>query len=551
MICATCQRDCLTGLQCDCGQYHCPSCFETHVCVVQAPPLWPHQEQAIGEIKEVVQGGQEAACVTSPPGGGKTRIMAEIISWALSRSLRTVIYTHRKLLTAQTSAVLQSHGIDHGIMAADYQPALLRDVQIASVQTVNSRCLEQERWEVHPADIVILDEAHANRAATVQKILKQHQEMGAVILGFTATPTGVGHLFSRLIVAGTNSELRACGALVPCRTYAPTEPDLTTLHRQPNGEYVEEQVVKTVLAIDGETKLPRIFGDVLEHWLRLNPEQKPTLLFAPGVAPSRWFSEWLTSRSVPAAHIDGTTPDVERRRILAGSEEGSIKIVCNRFVLREGIDMPWLAHLILATAFGAVTTYIQAGGRALRAYPGLEQVVIQDHGGNWWQPGFGSLNDDRQWSLEDTNNSIHRRAKEALEYKEGDPEGACCPRCGAVNRPSRRLFENGCPICGHKYKQSVRHVIQADGTLQPVRGIATKHRKKVSDEERAASNVFYTALHSKKGLSIDAMDAIHYRQSGKPFPDGVVRFGNTLIRLPSRNDVDWKRSVRSVFSQGA
>jgi superfamily II DNA or RNA helicase len=44
-----------------------------------------------------------------------------------------------------------------------------------------------------------------------------------------------------------------------------------------------------------------------------------------------------------------------RKQIIAGSKDESIKIICNRFVTREGLDLPWLSVGILATVFSSVS----------------------------------------------------------------------------------------------------------------------------------------------------------------------------------------------------
>ena len=101
---------------------------------------------------------------------------------------------------------------------------------------------------------------------------------------------------------------------------------------------------------------PTIFARVLEWYDRLNPERKPAILFAPGVKESIWFAEQFTAAGITAAHIDGdmitfgetdgsdpvTMPSTRelREQIMAGSRDGSIKVLCNRFVLREGWDVP-------------------------------------------------------------------------------------------------------------------------------------------------------------------------------------------------------------------
>ncbi|MTW08883.1 hypothetical protein GM524_13540, partial [Streptococcus pneumoniae] len=61
-----------------------------------------------------------------------------------------------------------------------------------------------------------------------------------------------------------------------------------------------------------------------------------------------------------------------RRQVLDEVASGEIKVVCNRFVLREGFDLPQLYHGVLATCFGSICSYVQSVGRILRSHPSLE-----------------------------------------------------------------------------------------------------------------------------------------------------------------------------------
>ena len=99
--------------------------------------------------------------------------------------------------------------------------------------------------------------------------------------------------------------------------------------------------------------------------------------------------------------------------------------------MREGIDWPWLAHGIMACTFGGLKSYLQSGGRLLRAHPSLDQVVIQDHGGNFWR--HDSLNADREWQLEDTDKSIQEKHDEKYRTK-SEPEPIVCPKCAKVRK---------------------------------------------------------------------------------------------------------------------
>lgn len=388
--------------------------------------------------------------------------------------LRVAVYTNRKLLIEQTSRVMAGHGLDFGVRAADWSDDGSHwPVQVCSVQTENARVFKSDKWSLHDADRVIIDEAHLQGGEVVQKILKAHLEGGASYVGVTATPLDIGHLYDHLIVAGTNSELRACGALVKAIHYGCDEPDLSKIGKIKLGQdLTEKQNVKAIM-VHG------VFGRVLEWFKKLNPDRKPSILFAPGVKESVWFAEQFHAAGISAAHIDGQEVWVDgkiyksdrsvREEILEKSKNGDVKVICNRFVLREGIDCPWLAHGILATVFGSLQSYLQSGGRLLRAYPGMESVTIQDHGGNWHR--HGSLNIDRHWELDHTAHIVAGLREQRLRTKE-EQEPCLCPQCGMV------LTRSNCP-CGYQVdlKNKTRPVIQANGTLKEMKGDIYKPRR--------------------------------------------------------------------------
>lgn len=534
MICSTCHTEQPTGLRCECGLLHCPACYREHVCKADKP-LWPHQQRGLAELEAAIAAGERSICVTSPTGGGKSRLVREFISRREKETKRILLLTHRKLLTHQwSSQVLPGADINFGIMAAGYAPALLRNVQVASVWTIASRVFKREIWELPPADYVIVDEIHGLTGPTMQEIRQRYVDTGSIFVGLTATVVGVGGMCKKLIVAGTNSELRACGALVPCHTYAPDEPDLHYIRKIKIGEDPSEETARKAIMVQG------VYGRIYDNLRHLNPDLKPTIGFAPCVASSRFLCDEGNKRGIACAHIDATTPESEREDIIEQSREGTIKLIWNRYVCREGLDMPWLAHCIIATVFGQLSSYVQAPGRILRAYPGLDHVCIQDHGGNYHRPGFGSLNDNREWSLDDTDVSIARKVqKEREQGKASEP--ICCPVCHGIRRTG-----DTCPYCGHQHKKSVRCVIQSNGVLKKQVGLVTKHKKQRSETEKRAAGLFYAAANSGR-MTVSQLDGVYYKKYGEPFPDGVIRYADGVVTLPGRNSLDWDRRVAAVF----
>lgn len=348
-------------------------------------PRWPHQLYGVNEVIRLIGEGERRICLTSPTGGGKTQMMIDLIAWATAQGFQTILYTNRKLLIEQLIGVATKAGMDHGVRAADYIPQFEKTVQIASIQTEHSRTVKRETWNLSQARVVFVDEAHLQKGEMATELIRRHDEGGASTIGVTATPLDLGGMYTKLVQAGVTSELRKCGALLLCHHYGPDEPDMKNFKpKTKTGEYSEGDIRKAIMT-------PTIFSRVYENWQLLNPDARPAILFAPGVKESIWFAEQYLSKGIRAAHIDGencwidgkaykTSPQA-RADIIAGSKDGTIKVVCNRFVLREGIDMPWLFHGIFATVFASIQSFLQSGGRLLRSHPSLDHVVLQDHGG--------------------------------------------------------------------------------------------------------------------------------------------------------------------------
>lgn len=437
--------------------------------------LWPNQLYALEEIPRLIELGEKRICLTSPTGGGKSLIVCKLVEWALNRGWQAVVYTNRRLLIEQLAKVMANHGIEHGVRAADHDDERERPVQISSIQTENSRVYKRKKWAtLHPAQLAIVDEAHLLGNGAAEKIINDHVGQGAAVLGVTATPLDLGHLYTKLVVAGTNSELRRCGALVPARHYAPDEPDLKHIKKYNIGEDLTEQEnVKAIMR-------PGIFGRVLTWYKKLNPDQKPSILFAPGVKESIWFAEQFQKTGIRSAHIDGSdcwldgksykTSQKAREDILAAVTDGSVRMVCNRFVLREGVDLPCLEFGCLATVIGSLQSYLQTAGRLLRACPetGKLYAILSDHGGNYHR--HGSINSDRHWELDQTARIVSGLREEHMrQNKEQEP--ISCPRCKAVRKSGPV-----CPACGFESHAKSRMVVQIDGTLREVQGDIYKPR---------------------------------------------------------------------------
>jgi superfamily II DNA or RNA helicase len=496
---------------------------------------WPNQQRAYDGVLAAMNRGVKRLCVTSPTGSGKTRMFTDMIEWAVENNHPVALYTQRRMLYDQTCRVLDKARIRFGRRASGHKENLFLDVQMCMTQTELGRVYKQESRKLHGAAIVLIDELHQHCGPTFSRIVDDHVANGAIVIGYTATPLDITG-YDELLVAGWMSECLKIGALVKPETYAPDEPDLRHIKNYVVGrELTQDENAKSIMR-------PGVFARVLTAWKKHNPDGKPTLLFGPDVAGSLFFAQEFWKNGIPAAHIDGEqiwingefrTADEDGRKELARqSQSGEVKVVCNRFVLREGIDWPWIEVGCFATVFGALTSFLQSGGRLLRAHPGKTKCTILDHGGNWHR--HGSLAVDRNWELGVTNQRVTaERAEKMREKKEQEP--ITCVQCGKV-----RMSGPTCPACNYTAHKKSRLVVQVDGTLKRVDGEVYKPRrqKMQPDTQQKWERMYYRGRSQKWDATFRQIEAMFFRENHYWPPKN--------LRLMPRDSGDWFRKASAV-----
>lgn len=503
---------------------------------------WPHQTWALEQLIAEIAKGHRRIIIQSPTGGGKGQIIEDAITHYLNQLEQVALYLNRKILIDQSARNLVQSGIEFGIRAAGHQDEWEQPVQVASMQTQQRR---EQSLPIHKAKLVILDEAHMGemKGKRAKAIIKKHLDMGAVILMVTATPLDMQDMADVLIQAGTNSELRACGALVPAIHYGASEPDFKALKKRippPDKQLSEAEVTKAIMTMN-------IFGLVFDKWKLHNPGQRPTLLFAPGVEQSLGFAKDFWNRGISSAHIDGdtvwvngeffeTSPTV-RKQIFDQHKAGKIQIICSCYVMREGVNLPWVECLIFATIVTSLKSYLQMGGRGLRASPstGKTHLIVIDHGGHWWR--LGSLNIDRKWYLNWTSSAAMGMREELLRSKkcancsEKLGDSPKCEKCGHINEiepyrcPKCEKILNGRSCgCGHVIPigRRSRMICQQDGTMVEHFGdLFTPVHKQITQaeaDEKKWEKAFYQAKNSKSKMTFAQAIAFFAANNGWKWP---------------------------------
>lgn len=353
-------------------------------------------------------------------------MIAEIAKAASFKKNRVLFLVHRKELFDQIKSTFTWWGVD-----MDY-------VQIAMVQTVVRRLDKTPEPKV-----IITDESHHAPAASYKKIYEHFPD--AMLIGFTATPIrlnggGLGEINDNLVIGPTVKQLIEWGNLSPYKYYAPVIVDTSKL-RVRRGEYVQEDIEKMF-----ENKA--IWGDVVQHYRKLS-DGKKAICYCSGVKQSMMMAKEFTSAGIPAKHVDGETPNEERRQAMDDFKEGKILILCNCELFGEGIDVPDCNTVILLRPTQSLSLYIQQSMRCMRYKAGKTAIII-DHVGNVGR--FGLPDAEREWTLEPKKKSNMVMAINPVKQ---------CPDCFCTIESAAAV----CPECEYQFRQGQEDPEQIDSEL--------------------------------------------------------------------------------------
>ena len=234
--------------------------------------LRKYQRDVVGQIEVAAE---RRLILTAPTGSGKTVIASEIINRAENKHV--LFLAHRRELIRQTRKHLAAFDVNAGIILAGEPRDTMRRVQVASVQTLHSRCIRRDQ-DLPPADLLFVDECHHATAQTYRGIIERYPD--AKVIGMTATPCrrdgcGLGSIFENMVECPQVPELIKLGFLVGTKVFAPYTPNLRGIGTR-GGDYVAAELAR---------KMDRgeLVGDIVTHWHRL-AEGRKTVVFATSVA---------------------------------------------------------------------------------------------------------------------------------------------------------------------------------------------------------------------------------------------------------------------------
>ena len=414
--------------------------------------LWPHQQQALNELRVSFSKGLKRPLLYASVGYGKTVVAAHIVTGVLNKGKRVMFVAPYTSLINQTARSFMDQGIPRpGIMQADHpwtNPG--KRLQIASVQTLARR-------KIPEVDLIIVDECHL-QYSIIKKLM---EETETPIIGLSGSPfsKGLGNHYNNLIQTTSMRDLIDSGFLSDYVAYSHDKPDLKGI-KTVAGDYHEGQ-------LGARMSDPKLIGCIVDTWLK-HGDNRPTICFCVNVAHAEFVGVEFERVNISNVVITGRTPMEEREQHFINFKRGNLKILVNVGTLVAGFDSD-VRCIIDAAPTKSDIRHVQKLGRGLRTAPGKDHLIILDHAGNLVNLGFPDDIEITELCNGDKKEAAERKEKQQKEKKEKQPKE--CPKCHHM----KKAGEHECSKCGFAPK-FIENVEFEDGELAAIK-TTNKHSK--------------------------------------------------------------------------
>lgn len=336
--------------------------------------LRPYQKDAVDTMIEKVQG-----YVVLPCGGGKTTLGATA---AIMLGEPTIICVHTEDLAYQWSETIQSIYYETPRIVGcgtpnDLSPLEHGEIAVCLIQTL-SKSADKAMPLLQSAGCIIVDECHHVAANSFQRTISRCP--ARYRWGLTATPSrpdGLDfmldlHLGPRLF-SMTTSELVDLGFLMrpsvhPIHTgWSPSPSDYGK-----DGRLIYARAVTKACKDPGRSRL------ILDLAARAYEENRTTMILVPRVGYATALAGRLQQYGIPATCVTGKSNKQARKHRLDDMRKGRTSVIVATQLADEGLDVPNLDCLILASGGRAAGRAIQRAGRIMRIADDKQKPIIFD-----------------------------------------------------------------------------------------------------------------------------------------------------------------------------
>lgn len=410
--------------------------------MVEELKLYDFQEPYIHEVR-LAKRRHQHVLLQAATGWGKTTGVTHMLGLSYQKGHSCNIYVHLVELVDQIAERLERYGIPFSYVASGY-PRGDEKIRLCLTKTFIRRIGEERppRWSYSDE----CQHIEANEWQLIRSFAPDCKDLGGSATPIRLDKKPLRNSYSYMVKTQQIKELISLGQLVPPVVYAPPNNiDLSAYGRNSDGEVnLQSQ------ALEYEKK--QITGDVIKHYESVCPDV-PFVVFVPTLKFGADVAERFTAAGYPTKVISSKLTKFERRSMIKGFVNGSIRGLVNVNLITEGVDIPSIGCVIWLRHTESLNIWMQGNGRSLRSDKanGKTCAYILDHVGNTYLHGLPDA--DREWSLDYELPIRKKKGSRSLPLKR-------CEACFAI-------WESGniCPQCGTALEQKEREIITVAGQL--------------------------------------------------------------------------------------
>jgi superfamily II DNA or RNA helicase len=441
--------------------------------------LFPDQQESIEKLRQAMK-RNKYVILRGETGSGKSVMASYMINEALKKGIKSAFVVPRRELLYQMHLTFKEFGIRHGIVASMFDFYKGKDVYVCTSGTLVNKL------DYIDPKLVFIDECHFG-GNQLERIINHFKERGCWIIGLSASPEkgngdGLGKYYDELVSGPSIRDLINMKRLSDYRLFAPSSPDLSKIKIN-NGEYNQTQLNEFMRSER------YITGDAIKHY-KSHAEGKLNITFCVSIEHSKRTAKDFNDSGIPSIHMDGETPEYDRRKYARMFAEKKFLNICSVDLMTFGYD--------LSSASGVKDVTIesmsdlrptqsrvlqrQKNGRVLRYKP--YPAIIFDHSNNHKIHGLPC--EDIEWSLRGRNKIERESSEKTIPVR-------MCTQCFFCHKPSDK-----CPNCGFIYPVIPREIEEVDGELAEI-AIAESKKKARQEVGMAKSLDQLIAIGKQRG----------------------------------------------------
>ena len=333
--------------------------------------LYDYQQQVVDEVIFKDSNG----IIVMPAGSGKTQTALELIA---RLGVKTLWLTHTIDLLKQSYNRAKDNlkGADLGKIVAG-KVEIGEDITFSTVQTLSKKDLEEYE---DMFDLVIVDECHRLTGSITQvgMFYKVVNGLNARYkIGLTATPyrnmkgteIAMFSVLGDILIEIDKSVVKTCKATVRKQNYN---------IKLPSYCYKDDGSIVFAKALNylGHNKERNLYiSDIIKDI----PKDKSVLVLSDRLDQLEALKELVGQGAMIHGKMISKAQKQEREDIIQAMRDGKERILFASYGLaKEGLDIPRLEYLVLATPKKDKATVIQSVGRIERKFDGKTNPIVYD-----------------------------------------------------------------------------------------------------------------------------------------------------------------------------